>query len=98
MTKQTTKIPSIQSLKKQAIKVAKQKKFSLSQAQDDVAKTYGFTHWALLMKYFNSVQMNSIEKVWTSLGPSEVMLLSAQQGVGKLSMALNLAFSCAFGI
>lgn len=43
------------------------------------------------MKHFNKVRLNNPETIWHSFYPGEMMLLSALEGVGKLSMALNLA-------
>ena len=46
--------PSIQSLRKIAKQLALTNDIQLSQALDLVANDYGFTHWALMIKYFNS--------------------------------------------
>jgi hypothetical protein len=84
-------IPSIQTLKKTAKLLALTKNIHLSQAFDLVANDYGFTHWTLLLKYFKSVRINTIESLWRSFLPGEMVLLSAPEGAGKLSFALNLA-------
>lgn len=83
--------PSIQSLKKSAKQTALTKDIHLNQALDLVANDYGFTHWALLVKYFNSIRINNIESLWKTFLPGEMLLLSAPEGAGKLSFALNLA-------
>lgn len=83
--------PSIQSLKKAAKQMALAKNIHLSQALDLVANDYGFTHWALLMNHFNSIQVNDVASVWNTFLPGEMVLLSAPEGAGKLSFALNLA-------
>ncbi|WP_133140281.1 hypothetical protein [Legionella genomosp. 1] len=84
-------IPSIKSLKLSAKQIASAKSIPLSQSLDLIANDYGFTHWTLLQKYFKSVRMNSLESIWQSFLPGEMLLLSAAQGAGKLSFALNLA-------
>lgn len=84
-------IPSIQSLKKLAKQLAVAKGIHLGQALDCVAKDYGFTHWTLMLKYFKSIRINNIESLWESFLPGEMLLLSAPEGAGKLSLALNLA-------
>ncbi len=84
-------IPSIQSLKKTAKQLASTKAIHLNQALDLVANEYGFTHWALMIKYFNSVRIDNTESIWKTFLPGEMVLLSASKDVGKLSMALNLA-------
>ncbi|HAT1881551.1 DnaB-like helicase C-terminal domain-containing protein [Legionella pneumophila] len=88
-------IPSIKSLKLSAKKIASTKNIPLSQALDLVANEYGFTHWSLLHKYFKSVRMNNVESIWKSFLPGEMLLLSAAEGAGKLSFALNLALYAA---
>jgi archaellum biogenesis ATPase FlaH len=87
-------IPSIQSLKKLAKQLAAAKGIHLGQALDCVAKDYGFTHWTLMLKYFKSIRINNIESLWESFMPGEMLLLSAPEGAGKVSLALNLA-ACA---
>lgn len=84
-------IPSIQSLKQTAKLLALTKNIHLSQALNLVANDYGFTHWTLLLKYFNSIRINNIESLWRSFLPGETLLLSAPKGAGKLSLALNIA-------
>ena len=84
-------IPSIQSLKQTAKQLASTKDVTLSQALDFVASDYGFTHWALMLKYFKSIRINNIESLWQSFLPGEMLLLTAPKGAGKLSLALNLA-------
>lgn len=84
-------IPSIQSLKQTAKLLASTKNIHLSQALDLVANDYGFTHWALLLKYFNSIRINNIASLWRSFLLGEMLLLSAPEGAGKLSLALNIA-------
>lgn len=83
--------PSIQSLKQAAKDLALNKDINLSQALDLVANDFGFTHWALLVKYFNSIRINNVESLWQAFLPGEMLLLSAPEGAGKLSLALNLA-------
>ncbi|KTD07274.1 DnaB-like helicase C-terminal domain-containing protein [Legionella jamestowniensis] len=84
-------IPSIQSLKQIAKKISSTKNIHLSQALDLVANDYGFTHWTTLLKYFKSIRINNIESFWQSFLPGEMILLSAPEGAGKLSFALNIA-------
>ena len=84
-------IPSIQSLKKTAKQLASTNHIHLSHALDRVANEHGFTHWTLLLKYFKSIRINNIESLWQSFLPGEMLLLSAAEGVGKLSLALNIA-------
>ncbi|HAT2159619.1 TPA: hypothetical protein F8R78_07760 [Legionella pneumophila] len=60
-----------------------------------VANDYGFTHWTLMHKYFKSVRMNNLESIWQSFIPGEMLFLSAAEGAGKLSFALNLALYAA---
>lgn len=91
MTMQSINMPSIQSLKQQAKNLANKDKIALNQALNLIANDYGFTHWSLLMKHFNMVRLNNPETIWHSLYPGEMMLISAAEGAGKLSMALNLA-------
>ncbi|KTD71192.1 hypothetical protein [Legionella tucsonensis] len=88
-------IPSIKSLKLSAKQIASAKNISLSQALNLIANDYGFTHWALMHKYFKSVRMNNVESIWQSFLPGEMLLLSAAEGAGKLSFALNLALYAA---
>lgn len=84
-------IPSIQSLKQSAKLLASTKNIQLSQALDLVANEYGFTHWTLFLKYFKSIRINNIESLWQSFLPGEMILLSAPEGAGKMSLALNVA-------
>lgn len=84
-------VPSIQSLKQSAKKIASNNKVNLNVAQDLVANDYGFSHWSVMVKFFNSIRINSVWSAWKSFLPGEMILLSASEGVGKLSMALNLA-------
>lgn len=84
-------VPSIKSLKQTAKKLALSKNIDLSHALDLVANDYGFTHWTLLFKYFKSIRINNIESLWQSFLPGEMLLLSASEGAGKLSLALNIA-------
>lgn len=91
MTTQLVNRPSIQSLKHKAKILADKEKIALNQALNLIANDYGFTHWALLMKHFNMVRLTNPETIWHSFYSGEMMLLSALEGAGKLSMALNLA-------
>jgi hypothetical protein len=85
------KIPSIYSLKKLAKCLVQDHNISLSNAQDRIANQYGFTHWSLLIKHFNSYSINKIDSLWKSLKPSQMMMISAKQNAGKMTLALNLA-------
>lgn len=87
----STVVPSTQSLKQLAKQIASDKKIPLSKAQDLVANSYGFTHWSIMLKNFNSTRTDSIKSIWRSFLPGEMLLLSAEKGVGKFSMGLNLA-------
>jgi hypothetical protein len=91
MTNQFMKIPSITSLKKYAKTLAQNEKIPLSHALNKIANHYGFTHWPLLMKQFNAILLNRPNTIWHAFLPCQMMLLSACEGGGKLSMALNLA-------
>lgn len=84
-------IPSIQSLKQTAKKLASDKNIHLNQALDLLANDYGYTHWAILVKYFKSIHINNINSLWASFLPGEMLLLTAPEGAGKLSLALNIA-------
>ncbi len=84
-------IPSIQSLKNVAKQLARTKNINLGQALQCIANDYGFTHWTSMLKYFKSIRINNIESLWKSFIPGEMLLLSAREGAGKLSLALNLA-------
>jgi len=91
MTTQSVNRPSIQSLKNKARLLADKEKIALNQALNLIANDYGFTHWPLLMKHFNTVRLNNPEAIWRLFYSGEMMLLSAMEGAGKLSMALNIA-------
>lgn len=84
-------IPSIQSLKQTAKQLASTNNIHLSQSLNLVANDYGFTHWTILLKYFKSIRINNVESLWQSFLPGEMLLLSAPEGAGKLSLALNIA-------
>lgn len=88
-------IPSIKSLKLSAKQIASTKNIPISHALDLVANDYGFTHWTLMHKYFKSVRINNVVSIWQSFLPGEMLLLSAAEGAGKLSFALNLALYAA---
>lgn len=87
----TKTIPSIQSLKQIAKHLTSVRNIPLSQALDLVANDYGFTHWTLMHKYFKSIRINNTESLWQSFLPGEMLLLTAPEGAGKLSLALNLS-------
>jgi predicted ATP-dependent serine protease len=84
------KIPSITALKQSAKRLSSVKGISLNQAFDCIANEHGFTHWPLLVKYFNSTQIDTVDSIWQSLLPGEMLLLSAKANVGKMSLALNI--------
>ena len=85
------KIPSIQSLKSLAKKIAAQESIALSKALDQIACRLGFSHWALLQKHFHKISLRNVDSIWQALVPGELLLLAAGENVGKSSMALNIA-------
>ncbi len=84
-------IPSIQTLKRTAKKLAAEQNLNLTQALDRVANDYGYTHWTLLVKYFKSIHIKSIDTLWSVFLPGEMFLLTAAEGAGKMSLALNIS-------